>query len=195
MCGLFGAIGESIDNQVLQEIAGEALKRGPQAYGIAWKEQENICLHLQADAIKPQKAFKGISTNAIIGNCRLSTSGSHINVINNQPIQLGDISITHNGNVRSYLQIADNIGVKLKTECDSEIICHLVDKFGVEDALTYLSQEMPMAILILQGNKIIAFRKGQPLYLKSVDGCHYFCSRKFSGAKMIKEGIILEFGG
>lgn len=195
MCGIFGAVGYSIDELLLQEIAGEALRRGPQAYGIAWIEGENICLQLHSNAINPKRAFKGIKTNAIIGNCRLATSGSFTNTANNQPIWIGDTAISHNGNVRSYLQIAEGIGAELKSECDSEIICHLVNRFGVKETITRLSAEEPMALLILQDNKITAFRKGQPLYALSVDGCHYLCSREFTGSKILEEGVIVEFGG
>lgn len=197
MCGIFGAVGNSINHLLLQEIAGEALKRGPQAYGIAWMENENICIQMYASAINPKKAFNHIKDNcqAIIGNCRLATSGTFTDLSNNQPIVLGRTVLSHNGNVRSYLQIADEIGAELKSNCDSEIICHLINKFGVEESVNRLSAEVPMALLILQNNKITAFRKGQPLYVRSVDGCHYLCSREFTGSVKVEEGKIVEFGG
>lgn len=195
MCGIFGAIGNSIDELLLQEIAREALKRGPQAYGIAWYEDGNICRQINTKPISPKKAFKGIKTNVIIGNCRLSTSGTFTDVSNNQPIIIEDTTISHNGNIRSYLQIADEIEADLFSSCDSEIICHLINQFGVHEAIDRLSTEMPMALLILHNNKITAFRKGQPLYVRSVDGCHYLCSREFIGSKIIEEGVIVEFGG
>lgn len=197
MCGIFGAVGSSINDLLLQEIAGEALKRGPQAYGIAWMEDENICKQMYASAINPKKAFKDIKGNcrAILGNCRLATSGTFKDLSNNQPMVIGQTAISHNGNVRSYLQIADEIGAELKSDCDSEIICHLVNKFGVEESISRLSAEVPMALLILQKNKITAFRKGQPLYVRSVDGCHYLCSHEFTGSVKVEEGKIIEFGG
>ena len=197
MCGIFGAIGNSIKEEIMQEIAEEALKRGPQAHGIAWYSNENICLQVNSSAINPQKAFKGMSEDcrAIIGNCRLSTSGSYLDEQNNQPLVLDQTVISHNGNVKSYLQIAEELEVKLSTKCDSEIICHLINRFGVKEALSRLSAEVPMALLILHENKLTAFRQGQPLYTSCIDGTHYFCSRKFTGAKPIKEGKIIELKG
>lgn len=195
MCGIFGAIGNSINHQILQEIAGEALRRGPQAYGIAYYENGKLRIQKHASPIKPQKAFAGLKPSSIIGNCRLATSGTFTDAGNNQPIGAGETAISHNGNVRSYLQIAEEENVQLQTSCDSEIICHLINALGVEKAIERLSAEVPMALLILQKNKITAFRQGQPLYALSVDGCHYFCSREFAGAEELKEGRIYEFGG
>lgn len=195
MCGIFGAIGKSIKQEILQEIAGEALKRGPQAYGIAYFEDENICTQKYANAIKPQRAFRGIKPESIIGNCRLATCGKYTDIVSNQPMVAGETAISHNGNIRSYLQIAEEEHIQLETSCDSEIICHLVNAWGIEKTIQRLSGEMPMALLILQRNKITAYRNGQPLYALSVDGCHYFCSRHFTGAEELEEGRIYEFGG
>lgn len=193
MCGIFGAIGKNIDKGILQEIAAEARKRGPQAYGISMLTNDSICTQKSANAINPQKAFTGIETTGIIGNCRLSTSGTYKDIANNQPMVLGDLAISHNGNVKSYLQIADELGVQLSTQCDSEIICHLISRFGVKEALKKLKKEMPMALLLLQNNKITAFRKGQPLYVYHTGDCFYFCSRKFRAAEMLDEGKPIVF--
>lgn len=193
MCGIFGAIGKHIDVEILQEIAFEARKRGPQAYGISWLSNDSICQQKSANAINPKKAFQGIQTTGIIGNCRLSTSGTYKDIANNQPIVLDDLAISHNGNVKSYLQIADQLGVELHTKCDSEIICHLISRFGMKKTLEKLKKEMPMALLLLQDNKITAFRKGQPLYVYHTGDCFYFCSRRFKAAEMMEEGKVIVF--
>lgn len=193
MCGIFGAIGENIDHAILQEIAEEAKKRGPHAYGISMLTNENICCQKSTNAINPRKAFKGIVTTGIIGNCRLCTSGTYKDIANNQPIMTDDLAISHNGNIKSYLQIADELGVQLSTQCDSEIICHLISRIGIKETIRKLKNEMPMALLLLQDKKITAFRKGQPLYVYRTDGCFYFCSRKFRTAEMLDEGELIEF--
>lgn len=192
MCGVFGAIG-SLDNAILQEIAAEAKKRGPHAYGISWLSNDSICTQKAAQAINPKEAFKRIDTKAIIGHCRLSTSGSYKDVTNNQPIVLNNLALAHNGNIRSYLQIASDIGVRLATNCDSEIIGHMIQRMGVENTLIHLENEMPMALLLLQNNKITVFRNGLPVYMLRTDGAIYFCSRKFRTAEIVQEGRILEF--
>lgn len=193
MCGIFGAIGKHIDKGILQELAAEARKRGPHAYGISMLTNDSICTQKSENEINPQKAFADIETTGIIGNCRLSTSGTYKDIANNQPMVLNDLAISHNGNVKSYLQIADELGVQLSTQCDSEIICHLISRFGVKETLKKLKKEMPMALLLLQNNKITAFRKGQPLYVYHTGGGFYFCSRKFRAAEMLDEGKPIVF--
>lgn len=193
MCGIFGAIGKNIDRDILQEIGAEAGKRGPQAHGISWLAADSICTQKKSTAINPKKVFIGIETTAIIGNCRLSTSGTYKDIANNQPMVLDDMAVSHNGNIKSYLQIAEDIGAELETQCDSEIICHLVKRFGVKETLKRLKKEMPMALLLLQDNKITAFRKGQPLYVYHAGGCFYFCSRKFQAAELLVEGKPIMF--
>lgn len=197
MCGIFGAVGNNIDHSILQQIASEALRRGPQAYGIAYLKGNELFHEAYPHAIKPKTAFRnvGADCSGIIGNCRLATSGSFREEKNNQPMILSEIAVSHNGNVRNYLQIADEIGAELETDCDSEIICHLIAGYGVEESLRRLSAEAPMALLILQNNKIYAYRKGQPLYEQCIEGCHYFCSRPFGKAVKVKEGKLFEFGG
>lgn len=194
MCGIFGAIGNNINREILQEIAYEARKRGPQAYGISWLGNGEINTKKSQSAINPNNAFKGIDTKAIIGNCRLSTSGDYNCIENNQPMVLGDIVISHNGNIKSYLQIAKSVDVDLKTQCDSEIICHLAKKFGINETIKILSNEMPMALLLLQNNEIAAFRQGQSLYILNNRGCFYLCSRKFRNAELMSESQIIECG-
>ena len=71
----------------------------------------------------------------------------------------------------------------------------MVNVVGIENTISQLSNTGPIALLILQGNKITAFRKGQPLYVIERDGCFYFCSRKFLNARSLEEGQILIFGG
>lgn len=195
MCGIFGAIGKRMNQNLLDIISTEAGRRGPQAYGIAWKNDGKIEFRKENCKISTKKAFKNVNTDALIGNCRLSTSGTPMDLRNNQPMLLNDMAVSHNGNVKDYLQIAKDIGAELQSDCDSEIICHMIEKFGIEDTIEQLSDSMPAALLILHNNKITAFRKGQPLYHYEKDGCHYFCSRKFYDAKLLKEDTVLEFEG
>lgn len=197
MCGLFGVIGNNVNEQILKDIAGEARKRGPNAYGISWYVDNKLITKKYSEQLNPKTAFQGINTTslALIGNCRLATSGDYRNIQNNQPIALPDVAISHNGNVKSYLQIAKSLGVELKTQCDSEIICHMLKRLGFEETINRLNKEMPMALLLLQNNKITAFRKGQPLYVLHKAGCFYLCSRKFLNSKLLEEGKAVTFEG
>ena len=192
MCGIFGAIGRDMDFKTLWEITEKAGRRGPHANGIAWLKGSNILSRKLPGSVMPDKLLAGITT-PFIGNCRLSTSGTHRNEKNNQPIILPTMAVSHNGNIKDYLQIAEELGKKLDTGCDSEIIGHLISRFGIEKALRKLQHARPMAFLVLQKNKITAFRFGQPLYHAEVNGCHYFCSRFFNRSDLLPEGKAIEF--
>ena len=185
MCGIFGFVGSKTDISIIELIGVEAAKRGPQAWGVAWPQENEMYVYKQEkkfDAKEMQKLKKILTDNAVSAN-------------NNQPMVLRNITISHNGNVPEYQHIAEEYNVKLNTECDSEIICHMVNVVGIENTISQLSNTGPIALLILQGNKITAFRKGQPLYVIERDGCFYFCSRKFLNARSLEEGQILTFGG
>lgn len=193
MCGLFGAIG-NIDMQILSIVAAEAGRRGPQASGIAWVEDGKLKTRKELGKIHPDKFLKDIHTNIAIGNCRLGTSGSFLDMNNNQPIVIGDTAISHNGNILNSSEIAKEMNVELQTLCDSEIIVHMIKRYGMKDTISKLSQSVPFALIVLQSNKISAYRKGQPLYYLNKAGCHYLCSRVFYGAKQIPEDTIMDFG-
>lgn len=193
MCGIFGFVGSKTDISIIELIGVEAAKRGPQAWGVAWPQENEMHVYKQEkkfDAKEMQKLKKILTDNAVsamVGNCRLSTSGTFENENNNQPMVLSNITISHNGNVPEYQHIAEEYNVKLNTECDSEIICHMVNVVGIENTISQLSNTGPIALLILQGNKITAFRKGQPLYVIERDGCFFFAAGNFLMQEVLKK--------
>ena len=145
MCGIFGFVGSKTDISIIELIGVEAAKRGPQAWGVAWPQENEMHVYKQEkkfDAKEMQKLKKILTDNAVsamVGNCRLSTSGTFENENNNQPMVLSNITISHNGNVPEYQHIAEEYNVKLNTECDSEIICHMVNVVGIENTISQLS--------------------------------------------------------
>ncbi len=193
MCGIFGAIGREMDYRTLWEIIERAGRRGPHASGIAWLKNGGILARKLPGAVVPDDLLAGITTPALIGNCRLSTSGTPRNENNNQPIVLPGVAVSHNGNIPGHLRLAEELGIKLETDCDSEIIGHLLNRYGMEKALERLQHARPMALLVLQKNKITAFRFGQPLYHAVINGGHYFCSRFFNWSNLLPEGKAIEF--
>ncbi len=193
MCGIFGAIGPNLKPDLLTEIAQQAGRRGPHANGIAWLEAQAISFRKRLGQIDPKSLYKDVRTLALIGNCRLSTSGSHLTPGNNQPMVCGGVAVSHNGNVSNARDVAAELGAELQTECDSEIICHCILKEGIERTLKRLQDARPLALLILNAGGIIAYRAGQPLFAFSAGGCHYLCSRPFSGAELIPEGEPIKY--
>ena len=193
MCGLFGAIGENQSADILQEIAEQAGRRGPHANGIAWLNHGGINCRKSLGPINPAAIYSGVSTMALIGNCRLGTSGTPCDPANNQPQVVDTVAVSHNGNVPCFAEMAAEVGAKLVTGCDSEVIAHYVLRKGVVETIKRLSGCEPLVLLILSNEKISAYRAGQPLFVYEQDGCHYFCSRSFAQAHILPEGQAFWF--
>lgn len=193
MCGVFGSCGTAADVDLLQEIALLAGTRGPHAHEIFWTDSRGSHIRKEIGRIRPE-ILKNVMPALLIGHCRLSTSGSYRMEQNNQPIICGDIAVSHNGNIPDYLEIAREKGITLSTCCDSEILCHLAGRYGVQNAIT-ATKGAPTALLLLQNNKMTVFRRRLPLYALHTDGGYYFCSRSFRDAAQIPENEELTFEG
>lgn len=88
---------------------------------------------LSASDFVKTKAFSNIihkitdNTKFLIGHTRNSTASATSNNRNNHPHQYGDIMVVHNGHITNHEKLWKEIGKKPKTDCDSEIICAVID--------------------------------------------------------------------
>jgi glutamine phosphoribosylpyrophosphate amidotransferase len=75
-----------------------------------------------------------LRARSAILHCRLATHGSPGKNENNHPFQsgrsgaLGPLALVHNGVVRGYRALASREGVKLASECDSEVILRVIER-------------------------------------------------------------------
>jgi glutamine phosphoribosylpyrophosphate amidotransferase len=177
----------------LKVIAREASRRGPHAAGIAYRVGNDIMTVKQQDISNVDSLFANtLDARAIVGNCRLSTSGTHKAPMNNQPLVLGNIAISHNGNIPDVAALADGLGVELRTKCDSEIILHLIAAYGVDHAVSTIWHDYaPFALLIMHNSKYHVISAGQPLYRVTRNGATYYCSRPFDGASPVIDRMEL----
>lgn len=185
MCGVFGFIGKRPDKALVKELGYLAGTRGPHGYGIAMKKKswtEQVHIH---DALNRLEEVD----ESFIGHARLATFGNHF-----QPIVGKEYAIAHNGNVYNFRELADQYGLKLETDCDSEIWLRMIEAFDgplisrVEKAAS-LADTVATALLVFGNGSIVAYRQKHPLYVGRRPEGIYFCSRPFDGAELMEEGV------
>lgn len=188
MCGIFGYIGRKYpERDIMQEIAFLAGTRGCHSNGVAWLTPDgSIQVKKQLGKIVPETIFTGVTSKAIIGQCRLATSGPPT-LANAQPLITSTMAVAHNGTIRAYPQLALQFKDRLRTQCDSELLLFIPPQelFGRLDT-------SPYAVLFIKDRQLTAMRRDLPLYrLETADDGVYYCSRQFRNAKLIENNKII----
>lgn len=116
------------------------------------------------------------NTRALFGHTRAATSGTPLDNRNNHPHLCGNVIGIHNGVIYGHEQLAKQEGLKLQSDCDSEVIFALINKFiedgmplekAIYEASKRLRGSYACAIAITnQEGKYALFRHGAPLYIR-----------------------------
>lgn len=201
MCGIFGYLGKS-DNAA--QIVLEGLKtleyRGYDSWGIAVSklkvkgQSQKLIVEKHVGKIG-QARVNLPKSNIGIGHTRWATHGG-VTLVNAHP-QLdctGKIAVVHNGIVENYLELKQSLLKKhlLSSQTDTEVIPHLIEeelkiqrveqsKLGVEplkEAVrrVFLKLSGLNAIVVANGNEIVAAKNGSPLVLGLGDGGNFIAS-------------------
>jgi len=207
MCGIVGYIGPKDIVSVLLVGLERLSYRGYDSSGIAiiqdaelssWKcpgkihELQNV-LH--------KLTIKG---SIGIGHTRWATHGEP-NEINAHPHlnQQNTFAIVHNGIIENYSQLKAKLfkeGYIFRSETDSEVICHLIDRYyqgnleeAVEKATLDLSGTYAFAVICEQeSDKIVVCRKDSPLIVGLGKGENYISSDLNAILSHTKNVIYLE---
>lgn len=76
----------------------------------------------------------------ILGHTRFATQGGPENLDNNHPVQFGSCFVIHNGHISNDTELFKEHDLKRNAEVDSEIIPALLDKYGLDNAVTALEE-------------------------------------------------------
>jgi glucosamine--fructose-6-phosphate aminotransferase (isomerizing) len=179
MCGIVGYIGGREAVPVIVDGLRKLEYRGYDSAGVAVLSDLN-CLELrrasgklhnleEAIRIKPLSGLYGI------GHTRWATHGRPTEE-NAHPHRdcTGKIVVVHNGIVENYLQLRKQLtaeGHTFKTETDTEVLAHLVEKYldgNLEDAVRKALKQISgvFAISVIASSdphKIVAARSGPPV--------------------------------
>ncbi|MCM1365467.1 MAG: glutamine--fructose-6-phosphate transaminase (isomerizing) [Faecalibacterium sp.] len=188
MCGIIGYIGRNIAVPYLIDGLEKLEYRGYDSAGIALMESDDISIIKtkgRLAALESLIASKAQSKATIgIGHTRWATHGEP-NDINSHPhlSQSGLFAVVHNGIIENYASLRESLqqdGYVFKSETDTEVIAHLLEKNYDGDLVSTVSKTTDMlegayALGILCKDfpdKTVCTRWASPLVLgKSVDGC------------------------
>jgi glutamine phosphoribosylpyrophosphate amidotransferase len=134
MCGVFGFVAKDkgpLNLKILQRVATVTQRRGPHAWGMAWiNSSGRIFMYKQTGRIRDSLGLLTMARDAVllIGHTRYATQGDPANNLNNHPHPCDGGWIVHNGMIPNYREIASRYDLHLTTQCDSEVLCRLIER-------------------------------------------------------------------
>jgi glucosamine--fructose-6-phosphate aminotransferase (isomerizing) len=179
MCGIIGYIGSKPVVNVLLEGLRRMEYRGYDSAGVALVSPEGISLRRSAGKLANlETAIKNEPIDGLygVGHTRWATHGRPTEE-NAHPHRdcTGRIVVVHNGIIENYLELKHELqeqGHEFKTETDTEIVAHLVEREmrddGLENAvrraLVYMRGMFALVLVSVEDpEKIVAVRNGPPI--------------------------------
>src|SRR5687767_9044002 len=179
MCGIIGYIGSKPVVPVLLDGLRRMEYRGYDSAGVALVSPEGIALRRSAGKlVNLENTIRDEPVDGLygLGHTRWATHGRPTEE-NAHPHRdcTGRIVVVHNGIIENYLELKRELqsqGHDFKTETDTEIVAHLVEREmqgdGLENAvrraLTYMRGMFALVLVSLEDpEKIVAVRNGPPI--------------------------------
>jgi glutamine---fructose-6-phosphate transaminase (isomerizing) len=181
MCGIIGYIGAKPVVPVLLEGLRRMEYRGYDSAGVAVVSPEGISLRRSAGKlVNLENTIRTEPVDGLygVGHTRWATHGRPTEE-NAHPHRdcTGRIVVVHNGIIENYLELKHELqaeGHEFKTETDTEIVAHLVEREmhgdGLENAvrraLTYMRGMFAIVLVSVEDpEKIVAVRNGPPIVI------------------------------
>jgi len=159
MCGIAGIFhsqsGNSIDPQLLVNMAAIQYHRGPDGFGYKILKDQGV----------------GFS-HARLSIIDLDEDRARQPFISND----NNLLLAHNGEFYDYKRLRANLtldGARFTTKSDSELLLHLYPRYGLEDTLKYLRGEFAFALFDKQHDRLMLVRDRfgvKPLYWTETNG-------------------------
>lgn len=190
MCGIIGYIGSKSVVPILVEGLKKLEYRGYDSAGIAVVNGDQIQVRRvkgKISALEESLDKTPLNGSYGVGHTRWATHGRPCEE-NAHPHQdcTGSLVVVHNGIIENYLPLKRKLkeeGHTFRTETDTEVIAHLVEKYfkgSLEEAVLHTVQEIEgayaIAVLSTQDKgKIVAVKSGPPVVVGLGEG-EYFVS-------------------
>jgi glutamine---fructose-6-phosphate transaminase (isomerizing) len=181
MCGIVGYIGAREAVPLIVDGLRRLEYRGYDSAGVAVLSSQK-CLEIRRASGKLRNLEEAIRLSPVagfygIGHTRWATHGRPTEE-NAHPHRdcTGEIVVVHNGIVENYLALRKQLiaeGHTFKTETDTEVIAHLVEKYldgnlenAVRQALKQITGVFAISVIASSDpNKIVAARSGPPVVI------------------------------
>lgn len=179
MCGIVGYVGRTTAVQPLLHGLKKLEYRGYDSAGIAVVEPHlHVCKTQGRIADLEALLTRGAPQGTLgIGHTRWATHGrpSWENAHPHCDCS-GQIAVVHNGIIENYLELRKELeaeGHVFRSETDTEVVCHLVEKYyegdlcgAVQAAITQLKGSYALAVVSSHHpNELIAVRQDSPLVI------------------------------
>jgi len=208
MCGIIGYIGRKKTAPILIDGLSKLEYRGYDSAGICVLEDNELKTIKKKGRITELAKDKNLNDlSAVLGiaHTRWATHGepSEKNAHPHLDCQ-GKIAIVHNGiieNHQALKQLLTKHGHKIKSDTDSEILAHLIEKFyqgdleeAVVQALNLVEGAYGLAVLHKNEEKIVVARRGSPLIIGVGEGEMFVASDVPAILEHTKKVIYLNDG-
>jgi glucosamine--fructose-6-phosphate aminotransferase (isomerizing) len=192
MCGIVGYIGNRRAVPIILDGLRRLEYRGYDSAGLAvFSGQDGLSIRRASGKLRNlEEAVRldPVDGSYGIGHTRWATHGRPTEE-NAHPHRdcKGDIVVVHNGIIENYITLKHQLeseGHQFRTETDTEIIAHLIEKYfdgnleaAVRKAIRQLTGVFALAIVSrLDPNKIVAVRSGPPAVIGLGDGEYFMAS-------------------
>jgi glutamine---fructose-6-phosphate transaminase (isomerizing) len=207
MCGIVGYIGSKPAQPILLDGLKKLEYRGYDSAGMATIIKGRVSIRKQQGKIavlekllhkKPLKGSIGLSHSRWATHGIPSQRNAHPHTD-----CTGSIAIVHNGIIENYEDLKDSLikeGHKFRSDTDTEVIAHLIEKFykndliqAVRAALKKLQGSFALGVISIHApDQLIAARMGSPVVLGVGKGENYIASDITALLEYTKEAVFIE---
>lgn len=209
MCGIFGFTGKSgvTTENILYDGLRRLTYRGYDSCGVAVLDNFRLEVTKTVGAVEKLE-FKNWTDNSVgIAHTRWATHGG-VTKGNAHPhlSYLGRVAVVHNGVIDNADELRASLNMPdiWKSETDTEVIAHLIEKYRVDGrsnlnalkmALAQLNGTYAIAVLFSDEQALYAAKKGSPLIIGvGEDKTYYISSDANSLSKYTSKVIYMEEG-
>lgn len=191
MCGIIGYVGQKNVVSVLMEGLKKLEYRGYDSAGIAVINRNRVKIRRvkgKINSLEKSLEEKPLEGSYGVGHTRWATHGRPCEE-NAHPHRdcTGTLVVVHNGIIENYLSLKKKLkaeGHKFRTETDTEVIAHLVEKYlntslekAVQKAIRKLEGAYAIAVLSTKDSgKIVAAKVGPPAVIGLGEKEFFICS-------------------